>query len=81
MELCARRGTFASVQSGPPARASITLSGSDDAITRIVTGLETRFEAYWKLDLKIAPALNSRVREILDRLFPRFPRLPGWAFG
>ncbi len=68
------------VHGRPPARAAITLSGSDETITRIVTGIETPFKAYWNLDLEITPALNSRVRELLDRIFPR-SQMFGWAFG
>ena len=55
----------------PPARPDIALSGSDAAITRIVAGIETPFEAYLQLDLMIAPMLNDATRDLLETLFPR----------
>ena len=59
------------VQPRPPARADITLAGSDAAITRIVAGVHTPFEPYLQLDLQITPPLNERVLELLETLFPR----------
>lgn len=68
--LTIRRGRV-SIQARPPARADITLAGSDAAITRIVAGVQTPFEPYLQLDLQITPALNERVLKLLETLFPR----------
>ena len=59
------------VHERPPARADITLEGSDAALTRIVAGIHSPFEPYLQLDLKIAPALNHRFLELLEALFPK----------
>lgn len=54
-----------------PARADITLSGSDDTITRIVTGIASPFEAYLQIDLRISPMLTEKTQNMLEALFPR----------
>jgi len=54
-----------------PARPDITLEGSDAAITRIVAGIHSPLEPYLQLDLRITPALNSHVLELLETIFPR----------
>ncbi|KPK84627.1 MAG: hypothetical protein AMJ81_05135, partial [Phycisphaerae bacterium SM23_33] len=55
----------------PPRHADINLAGSDETITRIVAGIQTPFEAYLQLDLKIAPALTEKTTQLLETLFPR----------
>ena len=59
------------VLAAPPAGAEVSLTGSDLTITRIVGGIETPFEAYLQLDLRISPMLNDQVRDLLEALFPR----------
>jgi len=68
--LTIRRGRV-KIQPWPPADADITLAGSDAAITRIVAGVQTPVEPYLQLELQITPALNERVLELLETLFPR----------
>ena len=63
-----------------PGRASIALRGSDDTITRIVTGIASPFEAYWTPELEIAPPLTDAVRGLLDKLFPK-NKICAWAWG
>ena len=58
----------------PPARADITLEGSDRAITQVVAGIESPLEPYLQLDLRIAPALNRHALELLEALFPRLEK-------
>ena len=54
-----------------PARADIMLEGSDAAITQIVTGVHSPLEPYLQLDLRIRPALNAHVQDLLETLFPK----------
>lgn len=56
------------------AKPSITLSGSDSAVTRIVVGIATPFEEYLQATLKARPSLNDRTRDLLETLFPRMIR-------
>lgn len=59
------------VLAAPPAGAEVTLTGGDLTVTRIVGGIETPFEAYLQLDLRIRPTLNDQSRGLLEALFPR----------
>ena len=54
-----------------PARPDIRLSGSDGTIARIVTGIETPFEAHLQLDLQAEPMLTERTQTMLEKLWPR----------
>ena len=62
-----------------PERRTIALRGSDDTITRMVTGIERPFRLYWSTELQVEPALNDSVRELPDELFPR-ARTWEWAW-
>lgn len=54
-----------------PARPDVTLSGSDETITEIVTGIETPFEAYLQVKLRIEPMLTAKAQDMLEKLLPR----------
>jgi len=62
----------------PPSRPDIALVASDETITRIVVGVETPFEAYLQLRLRISPMLNDDVRDLLDALLPRLNEFSIW---
>ena len=54
-----------------PARPDVTLSGTDETITEIVTGIETPFEAYLQVKLRIEPMLTAKAQDMLEKLLPR----------
>ena len=66
------RGVVRVLKSVPPA-ADIALQGRDDAISRLVVGRQTAFQAVLQLDLRITPKANEDVTRLLDLLFPRVP--------
>jgi len=68
------RGRRVAVSRRLPARADVTLEGCDRAITQVVAGIESPFEPYLQLDLRITPALNRHVLELLEALFPRLEK-------
>jgi GNAT superfamily N-acetyltransferase len=62
----------------PPLRPDIALTGADETVTKIVIGVETPFEAYLQLRLKVAPMVNTGVRDLLEALFPRLDEFSIW---
>ena len=68
------RGRRVAVSRRLPARADITLEGSDRAITQVVAGIESPLEPGLQLDLRITPPLNRHPHELLEALFPRLEK-------
>jgi len=56
-----------------PKSPSIALEGDDDAISRLIAGRRTAFQAFLQLELRITPKPNRDVTTLLDGLFPRMP--------
>ncbi len=49
----------------------LVLTCDDDALTRVVRGIETPFEAYLQLRLTIQPQINEQITKLLEALFPQ----------
>jgi GNAT superfamily N-acetyltransferase len=59
------------VRGTAPPTAEIALHARDDALSRLVVGRQTAFQAMLQLELRIAPKANEDVTRLLEVLFPR----------
>jgi putative sterol carrier protein len=51
--------------------ATIVIACDDDTLTRVVSGVETPFEAYLQTRLTIEPHVHGEITGLLETLFPR----------
>ena len=63
-----------SVSEEIPEDLDITISADDYAITRIIAGRITPFEAYLQIEMTIRPMVNDRITGLLETLFPHIPK-------
>ncbi len=63
--------TVAAIEGSSP---GLVLTCDDDTLTRVVSGVETPFEAYLQTRLTIAPQVNDQIVSLLEALFPAVAR-------
>lgn len=68
-----------SVEPGAAEVADLTLSTSDERLTRLVCGNEDLWESYRQNKVTVQPRFNERIRGLIQALFPLLPLRPhGW---